>query len=158
MGAFTADSGISSKSLTRRFGGLVGTLNRYREWLESNEADSPLLEQLKSRHEVTVPTISAPPARRPARAVWAKREGIEFGAPISFLPLPEEPHPDVLAHGPQPLVAHLLAVGGPHCPKFRRFEFGAHDCRRSGQVATATAIDGPPLPGPGCPPRPADPR
>jgi len=88
-----AKAQVSSDVIRKRFGGLRGTLTKYRDWLLSNAPESPLLEKLdlKSRHEMPNTTSSngAPQGTLPTR--WGKLEGSEFGPPISFRGLRHAP-------------------------------------------------------------------
>jgi hypothetical protein len=59
---FNSRACVSDDTVRKRFGGLQGTLQRYREWLEAKEPGSALLTTLKSRHEVTPPP--SPPLAR----------------------------------------------------------------------------------------------
>lgn len=81
---------ISADVVRRRFGGLQGTLKRYRTWLEEREPSSPLLEQLqsKSKHELPAPPLIATAPRQQA---WAKGDGPMFGPPIDFRGLRHAP-------------------------------------------------------------------
>ena len=81
---------ISADVVRRRFGGLQGTLKRYRTWLEEREPSSPLLEQLqsKSKHELPAPPMIATAPRQQA---WAKGDGPMFGPPIDFRGLRHAP-------------------------------------------------------------------
>jgi hypothetical protein len=87
---FAANAAISAEVVQRRFGGRQGTLKRYREWLEQNHPESPLLAllQIKSKHEIV--TLQAP-ARTGIPAQWQRDGGVEFGAPISFRGLRHAP-------------------------------------------------------------------
>ena len=90
-GMFRSKSSIHHDMLRKRFGGIQGTLKAYREWLEANAPDSPLLAELhvKSKHEIARPPRQV--ASEPIRPAWSKIEGIEFGAPISFRGLRHAP-------------------------------------------------------------------
>jgi hypothetical protein len=71
----------------RGFGGLQGTLTAYRDWLEANEPNSPLLDQLqtKSRHEIpTPPAVSTDAEIAPSKPSWERIDGPVYGAPIDF--------------------------------------------------------------------------
>ena len=75
----------------KRFGGIQGTLTRYRAWLEQSDPDAPELQlvQIKSKHEI----VTQPPAVRISvgSQQWAKGSGVVFGAPISFRGLRHAP-------------------------------------------------------------------
>jgi hypothetical protein len=88
---FTAKAQVSADVVRRRFGGLQGTLVRYRSWLEARQPDSPLLTELqaRSRHEIPVPPAPAVEGQVPPQ--WAKSAGTEFGAPINFRGLRHAP-------------------------------------------------------------------
>ena len=86
---------ISADVIRRRFGGLQGTLKRYRTWLEENGPDSPLLVELKaqSRHEIPAPPQGEAVERTPlpSTAQWKRLGGPTFGAPINFRGLRHAP-------------------------------------------------------------------
>jgi hypothetical protein len=77
---------ISYDVIKRRFGGIKGTIDKYREWLEENRPDSPLLEltDIKSKHEIPQPPIPSSTTTKGGKTQWDKIEGTEFGAPIDF--------------------------------------------------------------------------
>lgn len=83
-------AGVSSDTVRKRFGGLEGTLRRYREWLENHEPDSPLLDELGSgsRHEVPSPPVPTAPVNQ---GVWPQTSGTEYGAPVNFRGLQHAP-------------------------------------------------------------------
>jgi hypothetical protein len=87
---FAHHANISADVVRRRFGGLQGTLKAYRTWLEENEPDSPLLEQiqLKSKHELPAPPMTG--TILPSQ-LWAKGDGPVFGPPIDFRGLRHAP-------------------------------------------------------------------
>jgi len=75
----------------KRFGGILGTLTRYRAWLEECDPDAPELQmvQIKSKHEIVT---QPPPVRISVGSQqWAKGAGVVFGAPISFRGLRHAP-------------------------------------------------------------------
>jgi len=83
---FAHKASISADVIRKRFGGTQGTLKRYRQWLEKNEPESPLLEKIgaKSRHEIPQPPPVAIPGREAKREEWSKIDGTEYGSPIDF--------------------------------------------------------------------------
>lgn len=88
---FDSLAAVSRSTLAKRFGGMQGTLQRYRTWLLENYPESQLLKRVnvKSKHEIVT---RAPPqeiASRPAQ--WAKGTGVVFGAPINFRGLRHAP-------------------------------------------------------------------
>lgn len=88
---FASRAKISADVVRRRFGGLQGTLKKYREWLLENDPDSPLLQNLsaKSEHEVvSPPTLEIASNKFPE---WRKTSGTEFGPPIDFRGLRHAP-------------------------------------------------------------------
>lgn len=91
---FGHHAAISADVVRWRFGGLQGTLKRYRSWLEENHSESPLLAELlsQSRHEVPPPpqddTVEDPVGAAPS---WAKVAGPEYGPPIDFRGLRHAP-------------------------------------------------------------------
>jgi hypothetical protein len=83
---------ISADTIRRRFGGTQGTLKKYHQWLEDNQPDSPILDQLatKSKHEVPPPP--EPVDSESGNTIhWQKGGGPEFGAPLSFRGLTHAP-------------------------------------------------------------------
>jgi hypothetical protein len=88
---FNARANVSDDTVRKRFGGLQGTLRKYREWLERHDAQSPMLValQARSKHEIAQPPTQA--LISPVQNVWTRREGTEFGAPISFRGLRHAP-------------------------------------------------------------------
>ena len=88
--AFAHRASVSADVVRRRFGGLQGTLKRYRTWLEEHSPSSPLLEQLqsKSKHELPAPPTIGTGVTSPA---WAKNDGPMFGPPIDFRGLRHAP-------------------------------------------------------------------
>ena len=88
---FASRAEVSRETLSKRFGGLQGTLARYRDWLEANEPASPLLLELhaQSRHELPVPP--APPVATPSGPSWSKLSGPQFGPPVDFRGLRHAP-------------------------------------------------------------------
>jgi hypothetical protein len=88
---FASRAEVARETLSKRFGGLQGTLARYRDWLETNDPSSPLLLDLQaqSRHELPVPP--APPVVTPLGPSWSKLSGTQFGPPIDFRGLRHAP-------------------------------------------------------------------
>jgi len=82
---------VGADTLRKRFGSRQGTLQQYREWLERNHPESPLLQhvQIKSKHEIVTPV--SPVKTSPGTAQWAKGSGVIFGAPINFRGLRHAP-------------------------------------------------------------------
>ena len=89
---FVSKASVSDDTVRKRFGGLQGTLKRYREWLEKTAPDSPMLNQLqlKSKHEMPTPPVSQQTAL-PKQMVWSKGDGPQFGPPINFRGLRHAP-------------------------------------------------------------------
>ena len=79
MAKFNARANVSASIVKKRFGGLQGTLRKYREWLGVHAPDSPLLLALhaKSKHEIVAPPQQLTVDQ--AKTTWAKMEGTEFG-------------------------------------------------------------------------------
>ncbi len=75
----------------KRYGGIQGTLRRYRAWLEEHHPDAPeqQLVQAKSKHEIITPVTHISMSGQ--RKQWAKSDGVEYGAPISFRGLRHAP-------------------------------------------------------------------
>jgi len=75
----------------KRFGGIQGTLKRYRSWLEEHRPVAPELQfiQVKSKHEIVTP----PPAAKVVAGSqqWTRGAGVVFGAPINFRGLRHAP-------------------------------------------------------------------
>lgn len=82
---------VSESTIKRRFGGRQGTLKAYREWLERNAPDSPLLAALSEStfRENRLPSTTIEAAAKPS--AWTKLDGIEYGAPINFRGLRHAP-------------------------------------------------------------------
>lgn len=91
---FTAEAEVSREVLSRRFGGLKGTLQKYAEWLKEKHPDSPFLEAARgaTRHAIPSPPImkSSKDTEVPSLQ-WNKISGAEFGAPIDFRGLRHAP-------------------------------------------------------------------
>ena len=89
---FSAHADVSADVVRRRFGGLQGTLKRYRSWLEGVDPDSPMLAELRasSKHEI-------PPPPSPTQAIseaprqWDRIRGREYGSPTNFRGLRHAP-------------------------------------------------------------------
>jgi hypothetical protein len=83
---------ISADTIRRRFGGIQGTLKKYRQWLETNQPESSTLALLatKSKHEVPPPP-EATVSKLAGPAQWRKSSGPEFGSPLSFRGLTHAP-------------------------------------------------------------------
>lgn len=88
---FDSEADISADVIRKRFGGLQGTLKRYREWLEKNRPDSTALElvQARSKHEIPPPPEVS--SSSDTRRVWSKSDGVEYGGPIDFRGLRHAP-------------------------------------------------------------------
>jgi len=88
---FDARADFSFATYKKRFGGIQGTLKRYRSWLEEHRPDAPELQfvQTKSKHEILTP----PPAAKVVAGSqeWARGAGVVFGAPINFRGLRHAP-------------------------------------------------------------------
>jgi hypothetical protein len=89
---FMAKAKISRESLTRRFGGLQGTLKAYASCLKKNHPESPFLElvQSQSRHEIPPSPTPTPDSLRQT-AQWEKAAGVLFGPPIDIRGLRHAP-------------------------------------------------------------------
>jgi hypothetical protein len=90
---FGARANLSYDVVKKRFGGMQGTLHRYRAWLEERDPTSPMLAhvQAKSRHElIAVPTIDGQVISA-TRVAWSKGTGPQFGPPINFRGLRHAP-------------------------------------------------------------------
>lgn len=88
---FASLANVSSDTIRKRFGGGPGVLQRYRDWLEKNHPDSPMIRlvQVKSKHDIVAPVSQIKGA--PTSAQWAKGSGVVFGAPINFRGLRHAP-------------------------------------------------------------------
>lgn len=75
----------------RRFGGIQGTLKRYRAWLEEYHPDAAELQliQFRSKPEIITPAPATKVTAGPQQ--WARGAGVVFGAPISFRGLRHAP-------------------------------------------------------------------
>jgi hypothetical protein len=81
---FTSVAKVGPSCLMRRFGNKAGTLQRYREWLQKNQPESPLLQLLPIQSKDDIGTPAFWPQERSGAPVWAKRPGAVLGAPINF--------------------------------------------------------------------------
>jgi len=90
---FASKAGVSADSIRRRFGGLQGTLKAYREWLELNNPDSPILVvlQAKSHHEIPTPPDFTQKIHPNEYRKWNKVAGPQYGPPIDFRGLRHSP-------------------------------------------------------------------
>lgn len=90
---FASKARISADVIRRRFGGLQGTLVRYREWLQSNDPNSPLLQKLdaKSKHEIAPPPVVMVDKLGIKVLRWTKGNTVEYGPPIDFRGLRHAP-------------------------------------------------------------------
>ncbi|MGD9719760.1 MAG: homing endonuclease associated repeat-containing protein [Pirellulales bacterium] len=88
---FAALSQVSPGTLKKRFSGRAGSLKAYREWLERNAPDSPILASFGETavRESHRPPSTTPESARPSN--WTKLDGIEYGAPINFRGLRHAP-------------------------------------------------------------------
>jgi hypothetical protein len=89
---YSSLANVSADVVRRRFGGTQGTLNRYREWLETNHPESGILDSLdvKSRHEIpTPPKLGLSPSS--VSAQWSATDGPVYGSPINFRGLRHSP-------------------------------------------------------------------
>lgn len=88
---FDARGQVSYGVLKKRFGGIQGTVKRYRAWLEQNHPNAQELNlvQIKSKHEIVTPVSPAKVVS--ATPQWTKGDGIVFGAPINFRGLRHAP-------------------------------------------------------------------
>jgi hypothetical protein len=83
---------VSHDVLSRRFGGMEGTLRRYRSWLLENHPESPKLTLLpESPHEIPIPPSNTEPAGQLSTTKRPKSPGTVFGRPISFRGLRHAP-------------------------------------------------------------------
>ncbi|MDH5379140.1 MAG: hypothetical protein OEX00_12520 [Gammaproteobacteria bacterium] len=90
---FNVYSKFASSAIIRRFGGIRGILEPYKEWLMKNEPNSPYLELVatKSRHELPgAPKTSQVKSIAPSPE-WSKKDGVVYGAPLSFRGLRHAP-------------------------------------------------------------------
>ena len=89
---FASKASISDDTVRKRFGGLQGTLKRYREWLEQHFPDSSILQELhlKSKHELPTPPAFGQ-TTLPKQVAWSKGDGPQFGPPINFRGLRHAP-------------------------------------------------------------------
>ena len=90
---FNVYAKFSSSAIIRRFGGIRSILNPYKEWLMTNDPDSPFVELVatKSRHEVLAVPRSTKINGVVSSPEWNKGDGIVYGAPISFRGLRHAP-------------------------------------------------------------------
>jgi hypothetical protein len=90
---FSSRAEISADVVRRRFGGLRGTLRKYREWLSVKHPDSPLLDELQAQsvHEIPLPPEIIQKEEPAVPQQWEKISGPEFGAPLDFRGLRHAP-------------------------------------------------------------------
>jgi hypothetical protein len=86
-----ARGNFSSSVYKKRFGGIQGTLKRYRSWLEEHRPDAPELQliPINSKHEMVTPHPAAKITAGTPQ--WARGAGVVFGAPINFRGLRHAP-------------------------------------------------------------------
>jgi len=89
---FAAHATISADVIRRRFGGLSGTIAKYKDWLETHEPDSLILKSIQDQitHESYSPALVDIPIQK-ATLEWNKKAGVEFGSPINFRGLRHAP-------------------------------------------------------------------
>lgn len=90
---FGSRAAFSADTVRKRFGGLRGTCERYRQWLGQNDPASPILDLLPaaSRYDSTSSApLSLDREIIPAKQ-WPKHEGVQYGAPIDFRGLRHAP-------------------------------------------------------------------
>ena len=78
---FVRNAKVSKDVARKRLGGLRGALDRYRDWLNEHEPDSPFLQQLQVK---VAPTANGQVTIDEQPAVWAKGTGPQFGPPMDF--------------------------------------------------------------------------
>jgi hypothetical protein len=91
---FDSRSDVSSYCISKRFGGLQGTVRRYSRWLKEHHPENPLLNKLnvQSKHEIpTPPTAQSLETDRAQTATWDKVDGSTYGPPIDFRGLRHAP-------------------------------------------------------------------
>ena len=82
---------VSSKTMQKRFGSRGRLLERYRDWLEKNEPESPLLPLVRTQAKPE-PVATASPAKvLPIVPQAAKGAGVVFGSPMEFRGLRHAP-------------------------------------------------------------------
>jgi hypothetical protein len=148
---------VAMETIKRRFGGLPGTLNAYRSWLESNVPDSPMLAVVNERGSNGTPRQPLPPVAEPKPSTWAKLDGIEYGAPINFRGLRHAPINEQgvvylfgMVSNELGLIVEAVQTGFPDCEAKRcvnsrenrwqrvrvEFEFRSRNFRDHGHDAT----------------------
>lgn len=89
---FGSHAKVSADTVRKRFGGLQGTLKRYRAWLELNDADSPMLDILHARSQHEIPTPQTLSSNLPTPSIqWSRGEGVQYGPPLNFRGLRHAP-------------------------------------------------------------------
>jgi hypothetical protein len=90
---FHVHAKVARETVSRRFGGLQGTLTAYRDGLLTKYPDSPILElvQAKSRHAIPVPPSFGVNSITAHGTSWGKIQGPEFGPPLNFRGLRHAP-------------------------------------------------------------------
>ena len=88
-----AEAGVSADTMRKRFGGMYGFLQRYREWLTENHPDSSMLQFLpKTEHETPAPPTEIGDVRK----VYDVNDNSQsfgpiFGQPLNFRGLRHAP-------------------------------------------------------------------
>jgi len=89
---FAARADISSETIRRRFGGIKGTLKRYKSWLEDNHPDSPMLEVLEKESEREMPMPATGDTQQPSEIRhWEQLGDSQYGSPLDFRGLRHAP-------------------------------------------------------------------
>lgn len=91
---FAAQSHLSADVIRKRFGGMPGTIARYRDWLLLADASSPILEILQSNFDRKSPASSSHFNNAVDNRIFipsSRYSGPEFGPPINFRGLRHAP-------------------------------------------------------------------
>ena len=125
---FTALAPVGSCTLQRRFGGRPGTLRRYRQWLEKNHPECPLLQFLPRESKQQGQAASPPKVLR-GPPHWNKGAGMVFGAPLHFRGLQYAPTNEQgviflfgLVISELDLVVEAIQPAYPDCQALRRID------------------------------------
>lgn len=87
---FDNKSRISKSVVKKRFGGMYGTLRRYKDWLIINHPSSPMIKKVEEQIK-DEPRRESIPLSPSSTLKWPKVDGTEYGEPINFRGLRHAP-------------------------------------------------------------------
>lgn len=86
-----AKGGFNRKTMTKRFGGARGTVQRYAQWLRANDPTNPLLALAEASLSRPIEVAAVSVGQVTQRGHWDRSDGPEDGAPINFRGLRHAP-------------------------------------------------------------------